>query len=181
MFGLTWWSSVPNHRVNASPAVAPPRTPTAVNLKQREMTRRNRSAAPAPRAIAPPGEAPILLRSTPRWSATSCGEVELSRNLANPIHFPALATIRRERLLHARSVGRDVEPDVAHENGSSGYSDVENTMALKTPLIGNACGRDFFASTLALIEGQSQGSSQQRKLIAGGRAVGVFSGVGESS
>src|SRR6266849_8392592 len=43
----------------------------------------------------------------------------LSQKLANPIYFPGLPTIRRERLLHARRVGRDVEPDVAHQNGSA--------------------------------------------------------------
>ena len=43
----------------------------------------------------------------------------LSRKLANPIYFPGLPTIRRERLLHARRLGRDVEPEIAHQNGSA--------------------------------------------------------------
>ena len=45
--------------------------------------------------------------------------VLLSRKLANPIYFPGLPTIWRERLLHARRLGRDVEPEIAHQNGSA--------------------------------------------------------------
>ena len=40
----------------------------------------------------------------------------LSRKLPNPIDLPALAAIRRKRLLHARRLRRDIEPDVAHKN-----------------------------------------------------------------
>ena len=43
----------------------------------------------------------------------------LSRKLANPIYFPGFPAIRRKRLLHARRVGRDIEPHVAHQNGSA--------------------------------------------------------------
>src|SRR5258707_12285740 len=45
--------------------------------------------------------------------------VLLSRKLANPTYFPGLPTIWRERLLHARRLGRDVEPEIAHQNGSA--------------------------------------------------------------
>src|ERR1700733_4245430 len=44
--------------------------------------------------------------------------LRLSRKLANPIYFPGLPAIRRERLFHARRVGRNVEPDIAYENRS---------------------------------------------------------------
>jgi hypothetical protein len=53
-FGLTWLRSFPNNRVNASPAVAPQRTPTAVNLKPREMTRRKKIGCTGAKSHAQP-------------------------------------------------------------------------------------------------------------------------------
>src|SRR5450432_3222720 len=43
----------------------------------------------------------------------------LTRQLANPIHFPGLAAVWRKRLLHARRLWRDVQPDVAHQNDTA--------------------------------------------------------------
>src|SRR5580693_4382157 len=48
-----------------------------------------------------------------------CDEALLSRKLTNPIDFPGLAAVRRERLLHVRRLGRNIEPDIAHKNGAS--------------------------------------------------------------
>src|SRR5579862_2091175 len=43
----------------------------------------------------------------------------LSRKLANPINFPGLATIGRVGLLHARRLGGEIEPDIAHQDCAS--------------------------------------------------------------
>src|SRR5271165_2680200 len=40
----------------------------------------------------------------------------LSRELTNPIDFPGLAPVRREKLLHARGLGRNIELHVAQQN-----------------------------------------------------------------
>src|SRR5258708_6120158 len=41
----------------------------------------------------------------------------LSRELADPIHFPRLAAVVGERLLHPRGRRRQIEPDVPNEDG----------------------------------------------------------------
>jgi hypothetical protein len=42
----------------------------------------------------------------------------LAREFADPIYFPGFAAVGGVGLLHARRVGREVEPEVAHEDGA---------------------------------------------------------------
>src|SRR6267154_1155662 len=52
--GLTWKRRLPSRRVSRNATAAPRSTPPAVRLKPRDITRRKRFAAPAPRAMRRP-------------------------------------------------------------------------------------------------------------------------------
>jgi len=69
------------------------------------------------------GQKPDQLRSSPTFvlaaELISFTNRPLSREFADPIYFPGLAAVGGEGLFHPGGRRREVEPDVAHENGAA--------------------------------------------------------------
>src|SRR3984885_11271888 len=66
------------------------------------------------------GSPPTLSHKTRQgWDTRRYVSSHLARQFADPVYFPGLAAVGGEGLFHAGGRGREVEPDVAHENGAA--------------------------------------------------------------
>ncbi len=103
-----------------------PRTPCRTSLDPRLACHPERRDAQRTKSRAPVfacdiSELTSFSTSSPTGNLAQIADQNrcLPRQLANPVHFPGFAPIRRERLFHARRLRRNVEPDVAHQDGAA--------------------------------------------------------------